>query len=92
MRHRTDPVTVLTVNYQESEPGIRRFLERVPLALPVLLDRDGSATKAWTPRVFPTTVLVDRARQPRHQIVGAVDWSGDEARQWIVGLLMAARS
>jgi len=92
MRHRTDPVTVLTVNYQESEPGIRRFLERVPLALPVLLDRDGSATKAWTPRVFPTTVLVDRASQPRHQIVGAVDWSGDEARQWIVGLLMAARS
>src|SRR5262245_15824116 len=25
-RHRADPVVVLTVNYQESEPGIRRFL------------------------------------------------------------------
>jgi len=86
-RHRSDPVAVLTVNYQESETGIRRFLERVPIALPILLDRDGSTTKAWTPRVFPTTVLVDRSGRPRHQIVGAVDWNGDEPRQWLHELL-----
>ena len=88
-RHRADPLVVLTVNYQETEPGIRRFLERVPLALPVLLDRDGSATKAWTPRVFPTTVMIDRSGRPRHQIVGAVNWAGDEARQWVHDLLMS---
>jgi thiol-disulfide isomerase/thioredoxin len=86
-RHRADPLAVLTVNYQESESGIRRFLERVPLGLPVLLDRDGSATKAWTPRVFPTTVTIDRTGRPRHQVVGAVDWSGDLARQWVQELL-----
>ena len=86
-RHRADPLVVLTVNYQETEPGIRRFLERVPLALPVLLDRDGSATKAWTPRVFPTTVMIDRSGRPLHQIVGAVDWAGDEARRWVHDLL-----
>ncbi|HET7525629.1 MAG TPA: TlpA disulfide reductase family protein [Burkholderiaceae bacterium] len=86
-RHRADPMVVLTVNYQESESGIRRFLERVPLGLPVLLDRDGSATKAWTPRVFPTTVLIDRSGHPRHQVVGAVDWAGAEARQWVAELL-----
>ena len=86
-RHHADPMVVLTVNYQESESGIRRFLERVPLALPVLLDRDGAVTKAWTPRVFPTTVLVDRSGRPRHQVVGAVDWAGDEARQWVAELL-----
>jgi len=86
-RHRADPVSVLTVNYQESEPAIRRFLERVPLGLPVLLDRDGSATKAWTPRVFPTTVMVDRSGRPLHQIVGAIDWAGDEARRWMHDLL-----
>lgn len=88
-RHQSDPLAVLTVNYQESEPGIRRFLERVPFSLPVLLDRDGAATKAWTPRVFPTTVLVDRGGRPRHQVVGAVDWAGDEARQWVLDLLAA---
>ncbi|HEU5295968.1 MAG TPA: TlpA disulfide reductase family protein [Burkholderiaceae bacterium] len=89
-RHHADPMVVLTVNYQESEPGIRRFLERVPLALPVLLDRDGAATKAWTPRVFPTTVLIDRSGRPQHQVVGAVDWAGDEARRWVAELLASA--
>jgi len=93
-QHHADPMVVLTVNYQENESGIRRFLERVPLALPVLLDRDGAVTKAWTPRVFPTTVLVDRGGRPRHQVIGAVDWAGDEARQWVAELLAtgAARS
>jgi len=86
-RHWADPLVVLTVNYQETEPGIRRFLERVPLTLPVLLDRDGSATKAWTPRVFPTTVMIDRNGRPRQQIVGAVNWAGNEARQWVHDLL-----
>jgi len=86
-RHAGDPVVVLTVNFRESASGIRHFLERVPLALPVLLDHDGSATKVWTPRVFPTTVLIDRTGRPRHQVVGAVDWAGDEARQWMQELL-----
>jgi thiol-disulfide isomerase/thioredoxin len=86
-RHEADSLLVLMVNYRESEPGIRRFLERTPLALPVLLDSDGSAARAWTQRVFPTTVLIDRSGQPRHQVVGAVDWNGDEARQWVRELL-----
>jgi thiol-disulfide isomerase/thioredoxin len=86
-RHDGEPLRVLTVNYQESEPGIRRFLERVPLALPVLLDRDGATTKAWTPRVFPTTVLIDRSGRPRQQVVGAVDWAGEAPGQWVRDLL-----
>jgi thiol-disulfide isomerase/thioredoxin len=86
-RHASESLVVLMVNYQEAEPGIRRFLERVPLALPVLLDRDGAATKAWTPRVFPTTVLIDRSGRPRQQVVGAVDWGGEGARQWVRELL-----
>ena len=86
-RHEADSLLVLMVNYRESEPGIRKFLERTPLALPVLLDSDGSAARAWTSRVFPTTVLIDRSGRPRHQVVGAVDWNGDEARQWVRDLL-----
>jgi len=86
-RHEADSLLVLMVNYRESEPGIRRFLERTPLALPVLLDSDGSAARAWTPRVFPTTVLIDRSGRPRHQVVGAVDWNGAEAQQWVRELL-----
>jgi thiol-disulfide isomerase/thioredoxin len=89
-RHEADSLTVLMVNYRESAPSIKRFLERVPLRLPVLLDSDGSAARAWTSRVFPTTVLIDRTGRPRHQVVGAVDWQGDEARQWLRDLLAGA--
>ena len=86
-RREADTLTVLMVNYRESAPAIRRFLERMPLALPVLLDSDGAAARDWTSRVFPTTVLIDRSGRPRHQVVGAVDWNGDEARHWLRDLV-----
>ena len=80
-------VVVLAVNYQESPAKIRSFLENVlgevPGALPVLLDADGAAAKAWTRRVFPTTVLVGRDGRPRSSVVGEFDWTGIEARKLI---------
>jgi thiol-disulfide isomerase/thioredoxin len=89
-RHESDALVVLMVNYRESEASIRHFLERTPLALPVLLDRDGSAARVWTSRVFPTTVLIDRSGRPRQQVVGAVDWTGEEASRWLRELLAGA--
>lgn len=91
-RHRADGVQVLAINYKESVPVIRRYLERQPLSLPILLDSDGDATSAWTPRVFPTTVLVDRGGQPRHVVVGEVDWSGSVARDLIDPLIARTRT
>ena len=89
-RHEGEGLLVLMVNYRESAGSIKRFLERVPLSMPVLLDSDGAAARAWTSRVFPTTVMIDRSGRPRHQVVGAVDWHGDEARQWLRDLLAGA--
>ena len=86
-RHEADSLVVLMVNYRESAHSINRFLEHMPMRLPVLLDADGSAARAWTSRVFPTTVLIDRSGRPRQQVVGAVDWDGDDARQWVRELL-----
>ena len=64
-RHEHDGVTVVAINYQEPLPAIRRFLDAQPVTLPILLDRDGAMTNAWTPKVFPSTVLIDRKGQPR---------------------------
>ena len=90
-RHEGD-LTVLMVNYREVPATIRRFLERTPLALPVLLDSDGTVARAWTSRVFPTSVLIDRSGRPRYQVVGAVDWSADEARGWLRDVLASQRA
>jgi thiol-disulfide isomerase/thioredoxin len=91
-RHAADGLLVLTVNYQESAATVRRFLASAPSPLPVLLDADGQAAKAWTPRVFPTTVAIDRSGRPRHVVVGEADWDGDAAREWLRPLLEPRRS
>ena len=75
-----DGVVVVAVNYRESADVIRRFLERLPFKVPILLDSDGDVTTAWTPRVFPSTVLVGRDGVPVHTVLGELDWDGAEAR------------
>jgi len=80
-------VVVLAVNYQEAEPRIRRYLETVNIRLPVVLDRDGAAAKAWTRRIFPTTVIIDAAGKPRIVVTGEYDWAGPDAARLIEPLL-----
>ncbi len=80
---------VLTVNYQESESRVRRFLDVAAIGLPALLDRDGQVTLAWTRRIFPTTVVIDARGQARFTITGEFDWSGRDAEQLLRPLLSA---
>lgn len=79
---------VAAVNYRESEVTVRRFLERTPLApLAVVMDRDGSAATVWTPRIFPSTVVFNRAGRPAGVLVGEIDWQGPAARDLLEPLL-----
>ena len=79
-RRRASGVVVVAVNYREAPDVIRGFLERSPFEPPILLDRDGDATIAWTPRVFPSTVIVGRDGQPVQVVVGELDWESGEAK------------
>jgi thiol-disulfide isomerase/thioredoxin len=90
-RHEKAGLVVLSVNYQEPAPKIRQFLETLPFSLPILLDTDGDAAGAWTPRVFPTTVLIDRSGTPRSSVIGELDWMGDAARALLDPLLAAPK-
>jgi thiol-disulfide isomerase/thioredoxin len=86
-RHQRAGLVVLSVNYKESPVAIRKFLDVLPFSLPILLDDEGEIAGAWTPRVFPTTVLVDRSGQARHSVMGDLDWMGDAARALVEPLL-----
>jgi thiol-disulfide isomerase/thioredoxin len=86
-RHLADGLRVVAVNYQEGERTVRRFLEQVPMDLPILMDQDGRATQAWTSKVFPTSVLVGRDGRPQRVVLGEVDWGGAEARAWMSALV-----
>ncbi len=86
-RYERAGLVVLAVNYKDSPPVIKRFLEVSPFSLPILLDRDGAATAVWTPGVFPTTVLVDPSGTPRHSVLGELDWMGAQARDLLEPLV-----
>lgn len=87
-RHARDALIVLAVNYLEAPTVIKGFLALQPVSLPILLDLEGDACAAWTPRVFPTTVLVDRSGTPRTQVLGELDWLSAEARA-LIGPMLA---
>ena len=91
-RHERAGLIVLTVNYREPAATIRRYLETMPITLPILLDTEGDVTNVWTPRVFPSTVLIDRSGAPRATVVGDLDWSGSVARELVEPLLLRPRT
>jgi thiol-disulfide isomerase/thioredoxin len=86
-RHAGDGLTVVAVNFKESEAAIRRFLERVPLALPVARDADGLTARAWGVNIFPTTVLVGRNGRVACSVLGEADWTAAPSREWVAALL-----
>jgi thiol-disulfide isomerase/thioredoxin len=86
-----DGVVVAAVNYLEAADKIRSYLEHAPFKPPILLDSDGDATVAWTPRVFPSTVLIGRDGRPAHTVVGELDWQGAEAMRLLEPLVAARR-
>jgi hypothetical protein len=90
-QHRERDLVVLAVNYRETVPVIRGFLERMPYQATILLDADGDAATEWTPRVFPTTVLIGRSGRPVSVVLGDFDWTGAAARALLAPLLEAPR-
>lgn len=89
--HAKSGLVVLSVNYREAPAVVRQYLAARPLSLPVLLDADGEAAGEWTPRVFPTTVLIERSGLARASVIGELDWTGETARALMAPLLTPAK-
>lgn len=90
-RRHKDGVTVAAINYRETPEVVRRFLEQLPFKVPILLDRDGDAAMTWTPRVFPSTVLIGRDGRPLHTVLGELDWEGADAKALLDPMIAAPR-
>jgi thiol-disulfide isomerase/thioredoxin len=66
-RMRGDRLQVVAVNFRETPATVRLFV-----------DAQGDAARNWTPRAFPSTVLIDRRGRPAGLWVGEVDWDSAE--------------
>ena len=88
-RHHEGHLVILAVNYRETADVIRSFLEHMPYRATILLDGDGDAATDWTPRVFPSTVLIGRDGKPTATVLGDLDWMSASAHAMVEPLLAA---
>lgn len=81
------PFVVLAVNVGEGGRVAGDYMKTLSHGFTVLLDRDGRTTKAWGARILPATIVLGADGKERIRHVGALDWSGAEARRRIEALL-----
>jgi len=82
-----DTVVVLAINLKESPEQVQRFAQNNGITLPLLLDPQGSTTRQWGVRIYPSTVLIDPKGQPRQLVRGGLDWALPEATGWVDKIL-----
>ena len=80
------PFAILAVDLGESEARVKAFLEKTPIDLPVLLDRDSATAKAWKVRMLPTTLVLDPDSRIRYIAIGDLDWSAPEIERTLRAL------
>ena len=78
---------IVTVNVGENRERIGRFLEKVPLELPLLMDLDGKVSTDWKIYVYPSSYLVDHQGKIRYAYLGALEWDSTETIKMIQRLL-----
>lgn len=52
---------VLAIDFGESADQVQGFLDEIGVALPVLLDSDGSVQELYRVRGYPTTFIIDES-------------------------------
>ena len=88
-RRAAEGVALMSVNYRESAATVARFFDGLGQAMPTVLDADGAAAAAYTPRIFPSTVVFDRRGSPVGTVVGEIDWDGQAASRLLAPVLAA---
>jgi peroxiredoxin len=79
-------LAVWAINIAEPPDRVAEWVARHALTVPVLLDTDGTVTRAYRVTGTPTVVLVDRDGQWVGRGVGPRDWAG-EGRLLLAALL-----
>ena len=66
--------SIITINMGDSPEMIRRFLEKNPVDLPILLDADAEISTNWGVTGLPTTFVVDPEGRIAYRAMGPREW------------------
>jgi thiol-disulfide isomerase/thioredoxin len=89
-RHRE--FLVLAVNFGESAPDVRRFVQDLKLSFPIAVDIGGAASRALRIRGLPATFLLDPEGKLLWKALGAREWNSADGRAYLDRLLPLPRS
>jgi peroxiredoxin len=67
-------VSIIAISVAEVPERVRRFLEKLPVNFPVLLDEDRVVTKSWGIKILPSTVVLDTKLRPRLVVERDMEW------------------
>lgn len=81
---------IYRVNSKESAETIKKFLEKEPIQLPVLLDPTGKMGKMFGLWVHPTTYIINRKGLIVYRAIGQIEWTGPEAAS-VINVLIQER-
>jgi len=82
---------VLAVNFKESAPDVRRFVQAANVSFPIALDLDGSASGALGVRGLPVSFLLDAEGKLLWKAIGSRAWAGPDAQVYLDRLLPRPR-
>ena len=85
--YRNEPFALVSVDFRETEQQVRAFMDRIPVAFPILLDHDGLTSLAWKVFSFPSSFLLDKAGRLRYSVNRAIDWDEPQVRSLVQQLL-----
>ena len=89
-RYEGRDVSIVSVDYRESEEALKGFMQRIPVEFPVLLDEDGMTSLDWQVFSFPSSFILDRQGRLRFSANRAIDWNSPEVWQILDRLLLEA--
>ncbi|WP_270170138.1 TlpA family protein disulfide reductase [Paenibacillus sp. SYP-B4298] len=62
----------VNATFYDKERQARQFVTDFNLNFPILMDREGEATKLYKVSTFPTTLLIDRDGTVKERVVGVI--------------------
>ncbi len=78
---------IITINVGESQHKITKFVKKIGLTLPILLDESGQAVKEWGVYAYPSNFLIDKEGVIRYGYRGALEWDDQNIINTVQSLL-----
>ncbi len=73
-----EPFELVSVNYAESSRIIRKFLDKIDVDFPVLIDADGRESARWKVFTLPSTFVIGPDGVIHYGVNAAIEWDAPE--------------